>query len=74
MSLTGAFLCGADRLKTTDGNVFNARTCTPMHMNVKPGCALKFVVVTKQPLINPKLYILRNADLREYEEIATNIL
>ncbi len=74
LRLTGAFRCGADVLRTTDGGVFNARTCSSMHMNVRPGFSLEFDVVTKQPLKNPRLYILRNADLGKYEEIAMDIL
>lgn len=73
LSLTGSFLCGVDVLNTIDGKVFNARTCSPMHMNVRPGFSLEFVVVVNQPLKNPKLYILRNADLAQYEEIELHI-
>lgn len=73
LSLTGSFMCGTDVLKTGNGKVFNARTCSPMHMNVRPGFSLEFVVVAKQPLKNPKLYVLRNADLAQYEEIEMQI-
>ena len=74
LSLTGSFMCGADVLRTTDGRVFNARTCSPMHMNVRPGFSLEFVVVTKQPLKNPRLYILRNADLGKFEKIEMTVI
>lgn len=74
LRLTGSFSCGADVLRTADGKVLNARTCTPMHMNIRPGFSLEFEVVTKEPLKNPKLYILRNADSGEFEEIAMNVL
>ena len=43
-------------------------------MNIRPGFSLEFEVVTKEPLKNPKLYILRNADSGEFEEIAMNVL
>ena len=69
LSLTGSFLCGTDVLKTENEKMLNARTCLPMHMNVRPGFSLQFDVVVKSELRTPKLYILRNADLAQYEEI-----
>ena len=74
LSLSGSFLCGRDVLKTENGKTLNARTCSPMHMNVQPGFSLQFHVVVKSELKNPKLYILKNADLAQYEEIKMKLI
>ncbi|MGN1225418.1 MAG: toll/interleukin-1 receptor domain-containing protein [Ruminococcus sp.] len=67
LSLTGAFSCGSDVLTFSDETTLNARTLTPMHMSVRPGFPLSFIVVAKEPLTSCNIFILKDAKKRRYE-------
>ncbi len=61
LCLTGSFLCGQNIISFDNGRTLNARTLTPMHMNVKPGFPLNFIVDTNSPLTECYLFKLINA-------------
>lgn len=67
--LTGVFSCGSCEMRTSEGIVLNARTCTPMHMTLRPGFPLEFKVETKTSLVNPRLFILKNSVDGKCDEI-----
>lgn len=70
--LTGEFLCSSDILTFQDGSKLNARTLTPLHMNVRPGFPLNFTVKSTEPLTNCHIFILKDCTKRIYNLIPQN--